>query len=335
MAQRKRKALTTTQEGLTFQRGREIVISIKKVEGKSIHTINNYDKLFNDFDRFFSHRKLMPNVTTEDARNFMKWQLDEKTQFLNVRFRKDKKKGVSINSANSYLRLAKSAYETLVKDGSIGFNPFFSLSKVKQQTKQIEVLSISEVKSIFKAFDKTWYADFRDYVLCHVMMDTFGRINEICQLRKTDVDYTNGTVTFQETKSKLFRIVPISRKVIRMIEELNQETEEFESDYIFISSHNTTLQPATFRKHLKQVCERAGVSKRVHPHIFRHTASTLFLANGGSMRALQIILGHAEISTTMIYSHMLDATIKQQHEQYSPLRTIEASKSIKTRRNKS
>lgn len=166
------------------------------------------------------------------------------------------------------------------------------------------------------------------------MMDSFGRINEICQLRKTDVDYTNGTVTFQETKSKLFRIVPISRKVIRMIEELNQETEEFESDYIFISSHNTTLQPNTFRKHLKQFSERAGVSKRVHPHIFRHTAITLFLANGGSMRELQIILGHAEISTTMIYSHMLDETIKHQHEQYSPLRMIEATKSIKTRRTK-
>lgn len=322
------------QKGLTFQRAREIINSIKKVEGKSTHTINSYNNLFNDFERFFSHRKLVSNVTTEDARNFMKWQLEEKTQFLKARFRNDKKIGVSINSANSYLRLAKSVYATLVSEGSAEYNPFSSITKIKEQTKQIEVLSINEVKSIFKAFDKAWYADFRDYVLCHVMMDTFGRINEICQLRKADVDYANGTVTFQETKSKLFRIVPISRKVIRMIEELNQETEEFGSDYIFISSHNTTLQPNTFRKHLKQVSERAGVSKRVHPHIFRHTASTLFLANGGSMRALQIILGHAEISTTMIYSHMLDETIKQQHEQYSPLRIIEASKSIKTRRTK-
>lgn len=336
MPPKRRKTQVTNQvEGLTFKRGREIVVGIKKVEGKAENTLENYHKLFNDFERFFSHRKLMNNVTTEDARKFITWQLEEKVQFLNARWRKDKKVGVSITSANSYMRCAKSAYETLIADGNLTHNPFASMTKIKQQTKQIETLTIDEIKKIFRAFDKSWYADYRDYVLCHVMLDTFGRINEICSLEKSDIDYDTGTVTFNDTKSKLYRIVPISKKVIRLIEDLNVETEEFNLPYIFISNHGTKLNPDAFRKHLKDVCERTGITKRIHPHIFRHSAATLFLANGGSVRALQKILGHAQIDTTMIYSHMLDETIKQQHQMYNPLQIISETETIKTRTSKS
>lgn len=91
------------------------------------------------------------------------------------------------------------------------------------------------------------------------------------------------------------------------------------------------LHPDTFRKHLREVVAKTNLAKRVHPHIFRHTASTLFLAEGGSIRALQKILGHSEITTTMIYSHMMDSTIKEQHERFSPLKAIEMSEQIKTR----
>ncbi|EPD54149.1 hypothetical protein HMPREF1210_00134 [Paenisporosarcina sp. HGH0030] len=333
MAPRKRKTQVVKQvSGLSFQRAREIVINIKAVEGKADNTIENYHKLFNDFDRFFMHRKLISNVTTEDARNFIKWQLEEKTQFLNARFRTNKKKGVTVTSANSYLRLAKAAFETLVRDGSLENNPFSPLTKIKQQTKQIEVLTIEQVKTIFKAFDKTWYADFRDYVVCNVMLDTFGRIDEICNLKKAHVDYLNGVVTFNETKNGRFRHVPISRKVVRMIEDLNLETEDFYSEYIFVSNHGTTLRPDAFRKHLKEVIGRTNIKTRVYPHLFRHTASTLFLANGGSVRALQKILGHAQIETTMIYSHMLDETIKTQHELFNPLKMINEKTTIKTKR---
>jgi integrase/recombinase XerD len=212
-------------------------------------------------------------------------------------------------------------------------NPFASLKKIKQQTKQIDVLTIEQVKLIFKAFDLTWYSDFRDYVLCNVMLDTFGRIDEICKLKKTDVDYINGVATFNVTKNGRFRHVPITRKVIRMIEDLNVETSDFDSEYIFISNHGTPLRPDAFRKHLKEVVERTDVKVRVYPHLFRHTSSTLFLANGGSVRALQKILGHAQIETTMIYSHMLDETIKEQHERFNPLQMINESPTIKTRRS--
>lgn len=326
-----KKRTTSVSKGMTFKQGRDLVFRVKKLEGCSPRTIENYNKVFNDFQQCFGGRKHINNVTVDDARKFIEWQLNEKVQFLNARGRRERKIGVSVVSANTYLGFAKGAFEVFVQDGIIETNPFRPLKKIKEQERKVDTLTPLEIKEILKALDKTWYADFRDFVVIHAMLDTFGRINEICNLQKDDIDYESGAVTFQKTKNNRFRIVPVSSKMLRLIDQLNDETEEFDSPYIFLSNQGKRLHPDTFRKHLREVVAKTTITKRVHPHIFRHTASTLFLAEGGSIRALQKILGHRDISTTMIYGHMLDSTIKDQHERFSPLRSIEMAEQIKTR----
>lgn len=154
----------------------------------------------------------MTNVTQADARRFIEWQLTEKTQFLKARFRKNKKIGVSIQSANSYLRNAKSAYDVLIKEGIIEDNPFRNINKIKDNKKLIETLSHSELKELLNTYDKSWYVGFRDYVIVNVALDTFGRISEICHLKKSDIDYEKGLVTFTVTKNGSYRIVPVTKK---------------------------------------------------------------------------------------------------------------------------
>lgn len=330
----KRRRGATAPRGITFKEGKEIVVRVKKMEGLARNTILNYDKLFNDFEKCFGARKHMNNVTLEDARRFIEWQLHEKVQFENARFRTDKKVGVSISSANSYLRLAKSAFEVLLEEGIMEENPFRPVNRIKMKKKPIETLTASELRELLRTYDKTWYVGFRDYVIVNVMLDTFGRINEICELKRDNIDYEKGTVTFTETKNGSYRIVPISKKVQKLIQELNYETEEYDSPYIFMSNHGTKLMPDAFRKNLRERVAETSITKRVHPHIFRHTASSMFIAEGGSIRALQKILGHAEISTTMIYAHMNDETLKDQHERFSPLRSIEEAEQIKTTRRR-
>ncbi|SDM73727.1 hypothetical protein SAMN05518871_102121 [Psychrobacillus sp. OK028] len=109
----KKRRTSQASKGLTWSEGREMIIRIKTLEGRATRTIESYIKLFNDFERCFGVRKYMTNVTQDDARKFIEWQLNEKTKFLKARFRRDKKKGVSIVSANSYLRNAKSAFRNL------------------------------------------------------------------------------------------------------------------------------------------------------------------------------------------------------------------------------
>ncbi|MEM1501895.1 hypothetical protein RG959_00590 [Domibacillus sp. 8LH] len=113
MARRK----TKIQSGLSVEKAREIVIRVKKIEGLSKHTIENYNKLFNDLERCFAKNKYMENFSISDARRFLEWQLTEKQQFQGVRWGREKKIGVSVSSANSYLRLAKGHFQhSLMKD---------------------------------------------------------------------------------------------------------------------------------------------------------------------------------------------------------------------------
>jgi integrase/recombinase XerD len=317
----------------TVDDAREIVIKIKQLEGLSPNSIVNYEKLFNDFDQFFGEKSDITSLTNEDARNFIYWQLHNKIQFKNHKYRKDKKIGVSISSVNTYLAHAKGAFTVLVNEEVVQKNIFLGMSNIKQKEKKIETLSVEEIKKILRSLDKRKYSHFRLHVFLNTAMDSFGRIQEILSLRHSDIDFNCHSITFQNTKSGKVRIVPLSKKTIRLLKELISENEEFDSDYIFLSNHGKPLTPGTLRKHLRTVVEHLGIEKRIHPHIFRKTSSRMFLEQNGSIKVLQQILGHGDLSTTSkFYASVLDETIKKQHEQYSPLNLIDEVEKRKTRR---
>jgi integrase/recombinase XerD len=251
-----------------------------------------------------------------------------------VRFRRDKKIGVSVGSANSYLQYAKAAFSTLQSEGYLEENVWEALKNIKRQQEQVDTLSEDEIMKMLNVLDRTWYADFRAYVLLHTLLDTFGRITEVLSVKKKDIDYQNASITFQQTKNNLFRIVPITTRTLDLLEQLIRETEEFESEYIFLTNTGKPLVSGTVRKQLREIAEKAGVKRRIYPHLFRHTAFKMFLEQGGSMRVLQKILGHRDIQTTMIYSHVFDTTIKNQHEQFSPIKHLDEKQGYKTRTNK-
>lgn len=321
----------------TIDNARNIILKIKKLEGMSKNTLASYEKLFNDFDHFFGETKDITLLTRDDARNFIYWQLNEKIQFMNHKYRKTKKKGLSISSVNNCISLGKAAFNILLKEEIVDENIFEETNNIKQSEKKIDTLTIDEISKFLRSLNKGLYSEFRMYVLIHTCLDSFGRIQEILSIRKSDVDFERHAITFQNTKSRKIRIVPITKKTVNLLEELVEETEDFESEYIFLTNHGKPLNPDTARKHLKEIVKRVGLEGRISGfHIFRHTASELFLrgtsSGGGSIRVLQKILGHSDLSTTSIYAHVLDQTIKQQHELYSPLNLIEDKEKRKTTR---
>ncbi|WP_309087939.1 phage integrase SAM-like domain-containing protein [Domibacillus sp.] len=141
----KKKRKTQVQVSLSIEKAREVVTRIKKLEGLSKHTLENYQKMFNDLECCFSKRKLVSDFTIEDARRFIDWQLNEKEQFNEGRFRQDKKMGVSIGSANSYLQYAKAAFNTLQDEGYLEENVWESLKNIRRQKEQVDPLSEEEI----------------------------------------------------------------------------------------------------------------------------------------------------------------------------------------------
>ncbi|WP_419955911.1 tyrosine-type recombinase/integrase [Neobacillus niacini] len=316
----------------TIDDAREIVLKIKQLEGLSDNSIANYEKLFNDFDRYFGEKTDIASLTRENVRNFIHWQLNEKVQFDKHPYRKTKKKGVSISSVNTYISYGRSVFNILVDEQIVEENIFNETNNIKEKEKKVETLSIDEINKLLRSLDKGLYSEFRMFVLLHTCLDSFGRINEILSIKKDDIDFESHSLTFQNTKNNKIRIVPLSKKTIKLLEELIEETEDFDSEYIFLTHHGKPLRPDTARKHLKELTTRLKLDRITGFHIFRHTASEMFLRQNGSIRVLQKLLGHSELTTTSIYAHVLDSTIKQQHQQYSPLNLIDEKEKRKTTR---
>ena len=183
------------------------------------------------------------------------------------------------------------------------------------------------------SLDLGYYNQFKAYVLIHTLLDSFGRISEVLAIQKSDIDFEQQCITFTKTKNKKIRIVPISKKTAKLLTELIAENEEeWDTDYVFLTHHGKPLTSLTWRKHLKEITDKAGIKRRVHSHGFRHAASEIFLRQNGSIRVLQKILGHQSLEITQRYSHVLDDTLKTQHAQFSPINLLENQDKRKTKR---
>jgi integrase/recombinase XerD len=316
----------------TIDDARNFVLKVKKLEGCTESTLRNYEKVFNDFDRFFGEKTNIKTLTVDDARNFMYWQLNEKTQYLNQPTWKNKKKGVSVNTANMCLNFAKGVFRVLKDENIVEENIFQNIRRIKDSEKKIETLTPQEISRLLRSLDLKLYAEFRTYVMIHVLLDTFRRIGEVLSLTWEDVDFEHQCITFKNTKNKKTRIVPISKKTVKLLQEWYDEIEEFDSEYVFLTNTGTPLDANTFRKNLYRYTKRAGIKKRVHPHLFRHSASEMFLRQNCSIRVLQKILGHSDLAVTSRYAHVLDSTIREQHQQFSPLNLIEEKEKRKIKR---
>jgi len=103
---------------------------------------------------------------------------------------------------------------------------------------------------------------------------------------------------------------------------LIKENEEFETEYIFVTNFGEQMDRNHFRKRLKKYTEEAGITKNVHPHLFRHTGATMFLEAGGDICYLQMLLGHSDLRMVMRYTHLSKRALISQHDKFSPLNEI-------------
>jgi integrase/recombinase XerD len=193
------------------------------------------------------------------------------------------------------------------------------------------------MKRLLDVPNKRRFADFRDYVLMVLLIDGMMRISEAINLWKSDFDYKGQTVTIRAAvaKNRKTRTIPLEHRTCRLIKELIAENEtDFESEYIFLTNYGEQITRDHFRKRLDKFAEQAGIKKNVHPHLFRHTAATRFLENGGDLRHLQMLLGHSDLRVILRYTHLSDQALRKQHDQFTPLKQVLSAQTLprKTKR---
>ena len=199
-----------------------------------------------------------------------------------------------------------------------------SIKNVTEDEEQIEVLTVDELNALLRIPNQREYSGFRDYVLMTVLLDGMTRISETLALQVSNIDFQSQIIMIQakNTKSRKARIIPIQKQTAQLLKELIAENEEFETNYVFVTNCGEQMKSNHFRKRLKAYGEKAGITKNVHPHLFRHTGATMFLESGGDIRHLQMLLGHADLRMVIRYTHLSNKALVEQHKQFSAMRQL-------------
>ncbi|MCT2094927.1 tyrosine-type recombinase/integrase [Staphylococcus epidermidis] len=321
-----RKKITTRRENNlssgAFDVIRKIVTEEKELQNFSQNTISNYNKVFNSLNDYFGDDINPFELSEQNAKDFVKYLKDSHIHYYDKIHKKGVKRGLKPSTVNSYIKLCKSTYETLLNLGYVKYNPFYNIKCLKRQNEKIKTVPTSDLKKLIENLDKNYYTDFRMYVAIHVFLDTFGRIDEVLNITIDDIDFEKKTIFFPVTKNNESRYVTISNKTKNLIVELIEETSNMNESYLFISVNGGRFTNQAFRNQLKKYCSQFKIKTNITPHSLRHTASMLFLENGGNIRVLQKILGHRKLSTTEIYAHVSENLMSIQKENYSPINQI-------------
>ena len=164
----------------------------------------------------------------------------------------------------------------------------------------------------------------RDRAVLEMLYSSGGRISELCSLKTESVNSSDGFVRFIGKGSKE-RIVPVGERALRMIEAYTNTLRpqlaakaDRPCRLLFLSRSGKALRREDMWKIVRRCAARAGITKRVYPHVFRHTFATHLLENGADIRIVQELLGHANVSTTEIYTHLDKNRLLNIHRKFHP-----------------
>ncbi|ARK31877.1 tyrosine-type recombinase/integrase [Halalkalibacter krulwichiae] len=307
----------------------EKFVQSKKAAGRSKATISIYYFHFSVIKRYSEVNDVDLNVKkldVDDFRDFIIYMLEDHVKFGGHPFKKEEhmEVGLKPRTANDVLKTLRQIYQFIVREGVIDKSPLDQIESVKHTEKPIDIMTPDEVRNFFASLNLRKYSEFRDYVIANFLLDSLCRINETLLLRRHDFDFEGNFVRIRAevTKSRIARIAPFQRRTGKLIQELIAENETFNTDFIFLANHGEPLKANHFRNQLRRYAKRMGMRRHFNPHLFRHTGATWFLEQGGDLRTLQTILGHADLRMTMRYTHLTGRSIAASHEQFSPLNNI-------------
>ena len=192
-----------------------------------------------------------------------------------------------------------------------------------------KVMSTEEVDKLLETPDTETEIGLRDRAILEVMYATGLRISELINLKMNELHLTMG---FIQTigKGNKERILPIGGMAIQYLNEYLEDSRPIfesrsaeESPYVFLNSRGKGLSRQGVWKNIKKTVQLAGIKQNVTPHMIRHSFATHLLENGADLRIVQELLGHSDISTTQIYTHITKARMKDIYKEYHPRATIE------------
>lgn len=231
--------------------------------------------------------------------------------------------GISPNSISRIISGVKSFGRYMLLEGYLDTDPTALLEVPRKGRYLPTVLSTEEVDCMIEACgQKGGVEGARNRAIIEVLFSCGLRVSELCQLRFSDVFLDEGYLRVLGKGSKQ-RLVPLSPSAIQELTTYlthpdRPKAKRGQEDYIFLSRIGKAISRITVFVFIKEAAQAAGVKKTISPHTFRHSFATALLEGGANLQAIQLLLGHEDVGTTEIYTHIDRTRLREQIERYHP-----------------
>ncbi len=304
---------------LLSQLKRQFLEHIEVERGRSLNTVENYDRYLSRFLGFL--QKDSPSaITDETLREYRLWLNRQPASASSLPFRASAgKETLKKNTQNYYLIALRAFLKYLVKRGIASLSPErIELAKVPERS--LDLITSGELERLMKAPDGDDEKALRDKAILELFFSTGLRVSELVSLPR-EMDLSKDEVSIRGKGEKV-RVVFLSDSSKRAIKNYLAKRKDMD-DALFINvgrreseGGGKRLTSRSVERMIRFYAIKAGISRTVTPHVIRHSFATDLLSNGADLRSVQALLGHANIGTTQIYTHVTDAHLRDIHKKF-------------------
>jgi len=230
---------------------------------------------------------------------------------------------IKASTANRRLAALKRYYTWALRQGRVKADPCLALHAAKKTARFPKTLSEAQVEALLDAPNVDQTLGLRDRAMLETLYATGLRVSELVNLAQHDVSLNDGVVRVVMGKGGKDRLVPLGAQALDWISQYLRVARPIlcgarRCDALFVTQRAAAMTRQMFWQLVKKYAQRADVRTPLSPHVLRHAFATHLLNHGADLRVVQLLLGHADISTTQIYTHVAHERLKQLHAQHHP-----------------
>jgi site-specific recombinase XerD len=294
---------------------KEFLEHVEIEKGNSLKTVNNYSHYISRFITFAQITD--PKQITDDKIREFRLYLNREP---GVKIRGQQAGTLKKNTQNYYLIALRSFLKYIMKRGVTSLSPDrIELAKIKERS--LDLISSTELSRLLHAPDIKDTKGLRDKAILELFFSTGLRLSELCSIDR-DLDLSKDEFSIRGKGEKV-RVVFLSDSAKDAIRSYLKGRKDLDEPLFIQYSRNgarnnkgNRLTPRSIERIVKHYAIKAGISKKVTPHVIRHSFATDLLSNGADIRSVQMMLGHANIATTQIYTHITDKQLRDVHKKF-------------------